>query len=304
MPMTTPGDLNFKHLRYLWLVAREGSVTAAARACGVEQSAVSTQLKCLEGYFKQRLFEKVGRRLRLTDAGRVALGYADDIFRLGRELEQAVRAGGPGPQRVTIGVVDVLPKLLVYKLIEPVYALPDSVRLVVLEDTPTKLLAALALGEVDLVLADAQEAAPRVKVFYHSLGECGVTFFAAGHLAAARKSFPHSLDGLPFLLPTEPASLRRSLDQWFDAVGVRPDVRGEFADSALLKVFGQAGRGAFALPTAVEREVTTQFDVKVIGRVDAVRERFYAVTAERKLTHPAVLAIRDAARHELFADRV
>jgi LysR family transcriptional activator of nhaA len=295
--------LNFKHLKYLWLVGREGSVTAAAAACGVEQSAVSVQLKRLEHHLKQKLFVKDGRRLALTSAGRVAFDYADDIFRLGRELEQAVRHGGTlEPARVAVGVTDVIPKLIAYRLLEPVYALPDPVRLVCVEDAPEKLLAALARGDVDVVLTESPVAAPAGRVYQHLLGECGVTVFAAGPLAAqARRGFPKSLDGLPVLLPTGESSLRRSLDRWFAAVGVRPDVRGEFADSALLKEFGRAGRGVFVLPSAVEGEVVRQFEVQAVGRTDEVRVRFYAYTAERKVTHPAVLAIRDAARQELFS---
>lgn len=293
--------LNYKHLRYLWLVAREGTVRAAARASGVEASAVSTQLKELERHFRTKLFDKVGRRLTLTEAGRVAYTYADDIFRLGRELDSAIKSRGPGLTRVAIGTADVLPKLLVYKLIEPVYHLPEPIRLVVAESEPAELFAELVQGNLDLVLTDTQEASQRLRVFHHLLGECGVTFFAAGTLATtARKDFPRSLDGLPVLLPTEQSSLRSSLDRWFATAGLRPDVRGEFDDSALMKEFGQAGRGVFALPTAVEREVTAQYRVRVVGRVDAIRERVYAVTVERKLTHPAVLTIRDAARHELF----
>lgn len=296
-------DLNYKHLRYLWLVAREGSVVAAARVCGVEQSAVSVQLRRLERHFGAKLFEKAGRRLRLSEAGKVAFGYADDIFRLGQELEQAVRHGAAPtrPAVVTVGITDAIPKLIVYKLLEPVYALPDPVRLVCVEDEPARLLAELALHNLDLVLADAAVAAPRMKVFQHPLGECGVAVFAAGGLAERlRAGFPRSLDGAPFLLPSSGSALGRSLHHWFGATGVRPDVRGEFADTALMKVFGQAGRGVFVLPAVIAAEVVRQYGVQVVGRIDAVRERYFAYTAERKLTHPAVVAVRDAARQELF----
>jgi LysR family transcriptional activator of nhaA len=297
-------DLNFHHLRYFWLMAREGGVTAAAQAADVGQPVVSAQIRRLEEFFGHKLIEKDGRTVKLTEMGRVVYEYADDIFRLGGELLAAARDGGTAtrPARVTVGVADVVPKLVVYKLLEPVYALPQPVQLVVVEDRPEKLLSELAAHALDLVVTDSPVVGgPRVKVYTHLLGECGVTVFAAAALAdKLRRGFPRSLDRVPFLLPTTESSLRRSLDQWFAEVGVRPEVRGEFADSALLKVFGQAGRGAFALPSVVGDEVQEQYGVKAVGEVTAVRVRFHAITAERKLTHPAVLAIRDAARQELF----
>lgn len=299
-------DMNYHHLRYFWLVAREGGVTAAAAAAQVGQPVVSAQLRRLERHLGVKLLEKSGRGVRLTDAGRVAFEYADDIFRLGRELGVAVRDGlAPGrPPRVSVGVADVVPKLVVYKLLEPIYSLPQPVRLVCLEDAADRLLVGLAAQSLDLVITDSPPpGGPPLKVYTHLLGECGVTVFAADPLAATvRKGFPKSLHRVPFLLPTPEATLRRSLDQWFAEAGVQPDVRGEFADSALLKVFGQAGRGAFALPSVVESEVLAQYGVKAVGRAERVRVRFYAVTAERKLTHPAVVAVRDAARNELFPE--
>jgi LysR family transcriptional activator of nhaA len=302
--MTTAFDLNFHHLRYFWLAAREGGVTAAAAAADVGQPVVSAQIRRLERSLGVRLLEKSGRRVRLTEAGRVAFEYADDIFRLGRELAGAVRDGhAPGrPPRLTVGVADVVPKLVVCKLLDPAYDLPQGVRLMCEEDTTERLLVALASHALDLVISDSPPAGgPRVKVYTHPLGECGVTVFAATAIAAGlRQGFPGSLHRVPFLLPTPDATLRRSLDQWFDEHGVQPDVRGEFADSALLKVFGQSGRGAFALPQVVEADVLDQYGVEVVGRTDEVRARFYAITAERKLTHPAVLAIRTAARGRLF----
>jgi LysR family transcriptional activator of nhaA len=250
------------------------------------------------------LLEKNGRGVRLTDAGRVAFEYADDIFRLGGELAGAVRDGhGPGrPARLTVGVADVVPKLVVCKLLDPVFDLPQPTRLVCEEDRTERLLVGLAAHSLDLVIADSPPAGgPQVKVFSHLLGECGVTVFATDPQAAGlRNGFPESLHRVPFLLPTPDATVRRSLDQWFADIGVQPDVRGEFADSALLKVFGQTGRGAFALPSVVEADVLAQYGVAVVGRTDVVRVRFYAITAERKLTHPAVLAIRNAARGHLF----
>ncbi len=305
--MSPEHDLNYHHLRYFWLVAREGSVTAAAVAADVGQPVVSAQLRRLEKQFGVKLLEKSGRGVRLTEAGRVVHEYADDIFRLGRELAGAVRDGhAPGrPARLTVGVADVVPKLVVCKLLDPVFDLPQPTRLVCEEDRTERLLVGLASHSLDLVIADSPPAGgpqANVKVYSHLLGECGVTVFATDPQAAGlRKGFPKSLHRVPFLLPTPDATLRRSLDQWFADTGVQPDIRGEFADSALLKVFGQAGRGAFALPSVVEADVLAQYGVAVVGRSDVVKVRFYAITAERKLTHPAVVAIRDAARGQLFS---
>lgn len=302
--MPPEDDLNYHHLRYFWLVAREGSVTSAAAAADVGQPVVSAQLRRLERHLGVKLLEKSGRGVRLTEAGRVVFEYADDIFRLGRELVCAVRDGhAPGrPLRLTVGVADVVPKLVVCKLLEPVYTLPQPVRLVCEEDTTERLLVGLASHSLDLVITDSPPTGgTQVKVYSHLLGECGLTVFATDPLAAGlRNGFPKSLHRVPFLLPTPDATLRRLLDQWFSEVDVQPDVRGEFADSALLKVFGQAGRGAFALPSVVETDVLAQYGVKVVGRSDSVRVRFHAITAERKLTHPAVVAIRNAAREHLF----
>lgn len=304
--MARSAGLNYHQLWYFWLLVREGGVSAAAAAAGVGQPVVSTQLRHLQRDLGASLVEKDGRTVRLTDTGRVVYEYADDIFRLGGELTAALRDGRTPTRlaRLTVGIADVVPKLVVYKLLEPVYALPDPVHLVCVEARPEKLLADLAAHAVDLVIADSPPAGgSRVRVYSHTLGECGVTVFAVEPLAGGlRRGFPKSLHGVPFLLPTPESSLRRSLDQWFAEVGVRPDVRGEFADSALLKVFGQAGRGAFALPTAVEDEVRGRYGVGVVGRVKELRVRFHAITAERKLTHPAVVAIRDTARTELFPD--
>lgn len=302
--MLPDSDLNFHHLRYFWLVAREGGVTMAAEVAGVGQSVVSAQLRRLEKHFRMKLLERSGRGVKLTDAGKLVYEYADDIFRLGSELTHAVREGRTPNRlaRVAVGVTDVIPKLVVCKLLDPVYTLPEPVRLFCVEDQPDKLLADLAAHALELVITDSPvTGGPRVKVYTHLLGECGVTVFAAEPLARRlAKGFPKSLHLAPFLLPTPEASLRRSLDQWFSELGIQPDVRGEFADSALVKVFGQAGRGVFALPSIVQADVLDQYGVHPLGVAAGVRIRFYALTTERKLTHPAVVAIRDSARADLF----
>jgi LysR family transcriptional activator of nhaA len=229
--------------------------------------------------------------------------YADEIFTLGRELSDAVRGRPTGrPVRFAVGVADQLPKLIAYRLIEPALKLADPVRIVCREDKPERLMADLAVHDLDLVLSDAPlNPSVKVRAFSHLLGECGLTIFGTKALAARyRRGFPRSLDDAPFLLPTENTVLRRSLDQWFAHQGVRPAVKGEFEDSALLKSFGERGIGLFGGPTAIESEIRRQYNVVPLGRLDQVRERFYAISAERRLKHPAVLAISAAAREKLF----
>ena len=299
--------LNYHHLLYFWTVAREGGVTRASEQLRLAQPTISGQLKALEEALGEKLFERTGRRLVLTDVGRVVYRYADEIFTLGRELQDTLKGRPTGrPVRFTVGVADAVPKLVAYRLLQPALTLPEPVHVVCREDKPERLLSELGLHSLDLVLSDAP-ASPgvNVKAYSHLLGETPVAFFGTEALAAAHgKGFPRSLDGAPVLLPTEGSSLRRSLEQWFDAEGLRPRVVGEIEDSALLKVFGQAGTGLFPAPVAIEAEIRVQFGVRVVGRVDAVKARFYALSAERKLKHPAVLAIREAARSELFGGRV
>lgn len=295
--------LNYHHLYYFYVVAREGSVSAAARELHLTQPTVSTQLGLLERTLGDRLFERRARRLVLTDAGRVAYRYAQEIFALGREFQDALRGhAAERPARLVVGVSDAVPKLIAFELLKVVLAPPTPVQLTCHDDTPEHLLAALAAHELDLVLGDAPAGpATSPRVFSHLLGECGVTVFGPPALARRlRPRFPASLDGAPFLLPTEQASLRRELDACFERLDVRPAVQGQFADSALLKVFGQAGAGCFAAPSAIEAEVRRQYGVHVVGRIPDVRERFYAITAERRIAHPAVRRVTMAAHDTLF----
>ena len=296
--------LNYHHLLYFWMVAREGSVARAAAQLRLAQPTLSGQVHTLEGALGEKLFERAGRGLRLTDMGRVVFRFADEIFALGTELVESVK-GRPTSRalRVAIGVSDALPKLVAYRLIEPALSLPQSVRLVVHEQSTERLLAALALHELDVVLTD-RVAPPgvRVRAFSHLLGECGTTLFAAPKLAVKfRRPLSRTLDGAPFLLPGETSTLRGALEHWFEKQGIRPRIVGEFDDSTLIKVFGQAGKGVFAAPSIIESSVRKQYGVAVVGRLDSVRERFYAVAAERRLKHPAVIAITESARRELFA---
>jgi LysR family transcriptional regulator, transcriptional activator of nhaA len=295
--------LNYHHLLYFYTTAREGSISKAATVLHLTQPTISAQIRALEDALAERLFERRGRGLALTEAGHLVYRYAEEIFGLGREL-QGMLAGQPGgrPLRLRVGVADGLPKLIVYRLLEPAFRSAEPVHLVCREGTPDRLLAELSIHRLDVVLLDAPPApGTTVRVFSHLLGESGVTLFGTLELARRyRRRFPTSLDGAPMLLPSPDSTLRSSLDQWLAQEEIRPVVTGEFSDSAVLKVFGGAGAGVFAAPSVVEDEVRRQHNVRVIGRIPSIRERFYAVSAERRLRHPAVAAISQAARAELF----
>jgi LysR family transcriptional activator of nhaA len=295
--------LNYNHLFYFWLAAREGSVTRASEKLDVAQPTVSGQIRALEHALGEKLFARAGRKLALTEMGRIVHHYADEIFSLGRELQDAVLSRPTGrPMLFAVGVADVVPKLVAYRLLEPALRLPQAIRLVCREDRSERLLSELALHNLDLVLTDAPLGTSiSVRAFSHLLGESGVTFFGTTALARLyRRRFPRSLAGAPLLLPTGNTSLRRSLEQWFDAEGIRPIIKCEFEDSALLNIFGRTGLGLFPAPSVIEKEIVRQHQVRVIGRVDAVRERFFAISVERRLKHPAVVAISESARLKLF----
>ena len=296
--------LNYHHLLYFWAVAREGSIVRASEELGVSQPSISLQVKALERAIGRRLFERTGGRLVLTDAGRVVYGYAADIFALGRELLDAVERQPAGRAvRLAVGITDAIPKALARVLLEPALRLEaPAVRLVCREDKVDRLLMDLAAHRLDMVLSDAPiGAGVHVRGFNHLLGECGVTFFATPDAAEKlRRGFPKSLDGQALLLPTDNTALRRALDLWFDARRVAPRVEAEFEDSAMMYSFGQAGLGAFPVPSVVAGEVGKQYGVRAIGSTDAVTERFYAITTEQKLQHPGVVAVRETSRRRTF----
>jgi len=298
--------LNYHHLLYFWIVAREGSLARASAELRLAQSTVSKQIHQFEDVLGHALFAKSGRQLVLTESGRVVFRFADEIFGLGREMLDTLRDRPIGkPLRVTVGIADVVPKLLAERVLAPAFTMVGPLRLVCKEDKPDRLLADLALHDLDVILTDAP-ASPNVKIraFNHLLGESEIAFFGRKELAAKhRRGFPASLEGAPVLLPTENTALRRSLDQWFAANGVRPNIVGEFEDSALLKVFGLRGTGVFPAPVVVAKEVEAQYQVRSIARVPQVRERLYAVTVERRLTHPAVVAICEAAKSLVFGEK-
>lgn len=296
--------LNYHHLYYFWVVAREGSIARACQRLLLSQPTVSAQLAELERSLGAKLFERVGRGRILSETGRTVFRYAEEIFALGQELQETLRGQASGrPLKLEVGASDALPKLVVYRLLEPAWKLPQGVQLVCQDDKPERLLAALSVHELDLVLTDAPVGpAAKVRVYHHLLGECDVSLFATAALARRlKRGFPRSLDGAPWLLPTPQAALRRSLEMWFDQQGIRPRIVGEFSDSGLVKTFGGAGVGVFAMPSVVAAEVRRQYGVQVLARLNEIRERFYAISIERRLKHPAVVAISQSARSELFA---
>ena len=296
--------LNYHHLRYFWMVAREGGLVPAGRVLRVSHPTLSAQIHALEDQLGEKLFNRVGRKLALSELGRVVFRYADEIFTLGGEMVDAVKDRSTGkPLRLQVGVADVVPKLVVRRLLEPALSLAEPVRFVCYEGPFERLLADLAVHTLDIVISDAPvPPGSNVRAFNHLLGETDIGFFAAPPLARThRRGFPRSLDGAPMLLPLETLTLRRSLNQWFARNRITPRVVAEFEDSALLKEFGADGRGIFAAPSAVAKEVMRQYGVRLLGTTEQVRERFYAISVERRLKHPAVVAISDAARDELFA---
>lgn len=291
--------INYHHLLYFWTVAREGTIARAGEKLHLGQPAISSQLKQLERSLDLKLFQKSGRHLELTDAGRMIYRYADEIFSLGREMLDTVKGRPTGkPVRFTVGVVDALPKLIAKRLLEPALQLPQPLRLICVEDSLERLLSELALHNVDLILSDTPvTGAMKVRAFNHPLGESTVGVFGVRELARKyRRGFPQSLDGAPFLIPHRASALRRALDTWLDAHNIRPSIRAEFDDSALLKVFGQAGEGLFVSPFVIHREICRQHEVELVGEIAAIRDRYCAISAERRLKHPAVLAISESAR--------
>ncbi len=295
--------INYQHLFYFWNVVREESITRASEKLHLAQPTVSAQLAVFEQVVGAKLFHKNGRKLMLTETGRIAFHYADEIFSLGRELGNALegRTSGRG-LRLTVGIADALPKMLVYRLLEPAHHLPEPVQVLCYEDKAERLLSEFSLHGLDLALSDAPlTPTSDSKAFNHLLGACPVIVFGTAYLAAAYgPDFPRSLNGAPFLLPTGNTALRRSLDQWFDEQGISPNIRAEIEDSALIKSFGSGGIGLFVAPATVADEIERQYNVSAIGRIDAVEERVYAITAHRKMKHPAIKAILNNAREQLF----
>ena len=295
--------INFKHLRYFWMVAKAGSIARASEQLHLSPQSISGQLTTLEEALGVQLFQRVGRNLELTETGRRTLSYADEIFTLGDELVDMLR--DPQAQRALVfkvGIADVVPKSVAYRLVAPALRIDEPVRLVCREGPLDSLLAELALNRLDMVIADrAIPAGVNVRAYNHFLGESGMSAFAAPDLTVTLKGeFPASLDNAPFLLPGADVAIRPRLMQWFDEQRVRPRVVGEFDDSALLKAFGQAGAGVFVAPSVIADFICKQYGVQTLGAIDSVREQLYAITTQRRLTHPAILAISQVARDEVF----
>lgn len=295
--------INYHHLLYFWMVAKEGSIAGAAKRLRLSQPTISTQVRTLEEQLGVELFDRSGRRLVLSEAGQMAYRYAEEIFTLGREMVDVLHDRPVDrPARMVVGVTYVVPKLIAYQLLQPALGLEGGMYVSCREDRFDRLLGQLARHEIDMVISDVPLGPEvSVKAFNHPLGSCGISFFAAGKLGPKyRRDFPASLDRAPFLLPMPGSMVRRELDRWFDAHDLQPEVVGEFDDSALLKVFGQGGFGVFAGPSAIEKEIKRQYGVTVIGRTDEIQERFYAITVERRLKHPGVVAISEGAKSTLF----
>src|SRR5437667_144373 len=295
--------LNYHHLLYFWTVARTGSIANASKELLLASPTISAQVSRLEAALGEKLFTRSGRMLVLTEAGRVVFRYAEDIFGLGRELMDTLKDRPTGRSlRVQIGVADVLPKLVAYRLIAPAFRVARQVRVVCREDRPDKLLAELAVNELDVVLADApMGSAVKVRAFNHLLGECSIGFYGKRKLAVSRRrGFPRSLDRAPFLLPGDYTAVRPKLDQWFEAQHIRPAVVGEFDDFSLLRTFAEAGLGIFAAPTVLDGVMRRRYGFEGVGRANDVRAHFYAISVERKIKNPAVVAICATARQQVF----
>jgi LysR family transcriptional activator of nhaA len=294
--------LNYHHLRYFWTVARAGGLRQAAEKLHVSQPSISAQIRELEDTLGEKLFRRQGRGNVLTDAGQIALRYADEIFTLGRELTNAIKQR-PSTQalRLYVGVADALPKLVTNEILKPVFAMPQVVHVICREGKIEDLLAQLAAHRLDIVLADEPASSSHpIRAFNHKLGQSAVTFCAAAPLAARlKKGFPRSLQRAPALLPAENTSLRRSLEKWFQEIGVQPHVVAEFEDVALMNVVATEGRGFVALPSVVAAEAIERYALREIGRTDRCCSEFHAITAERRITHPAVAVITEQARKRL-----
>ncbi|MCP5141870.1 MAG: transcriptional activator NhaR [Chromatiales bacterium] len=295
--------LNLKHLRYFWTVVNEGSIARAAETLNLTPQTISGQLRVLEEETGTQLLEKSGRGLAPTATGRMVFAYADDLFRIETELSEVLAGGGSQRARVIkIGVAMVVPKLLAYRLLAPATRFDDPVRLICHEAPLADLLADLAVHRLDMVISDAPlSPALNIRAYNHELGSSPLAFFAAPDLAARLGAdFPANLDGAPMLMPSAGSSLYRSLEQWFAQQGVNPRVVAEFEDRALMKVFGEASAGVFTSPAAVADDVREKYRVTGIGAVDAIRETFYAITPERQIRHPALLAIVERGREQVF----
>ncbi len=298
--------INYKHLRYFWAVATEGGVVRASERLHLTPQTISGQLALLEDHLGEALFTRVGRNLELTETGRLVLGYANDIFSLGSELEAVIhQLPEQRPQQFRVGVVDVLPKSIAHRILHPALQMSESVRMTCREADLDTLLAELSVHHLDLVLADRPiPATVSTRGFSHKLGECAISFFSTEKVATTLSGdFPYCLDGAPILLPASGTQLRAGIDQYLDKLHIHPRLIAEFDDSALMKAFGKEGAGIFIAPAVIEAEVELQYQVTTIGQINEVKEHFYAITIERRIKHPVVSAVMESTRESLFTSR-
>lgn len=294
--------LNYHHLLYFWVTAREGSIAKASAVLNLTPPTISGQINALEESLGEKLFEKSGRGLALTEMGRLAFRYAEEIFSLGKELRDTMRGRPTGKApRLVVGIADVVPKLVAFRLIEPAFRMPERIEIVCVEDEPQRLYGKLATHDLDLVISDAPlPAGASVKAYSHLLGDSAIALFATSDLAKQyRRGFPGSLAGAPFLLPGRGSEVRRMLEHFFEDEDVSPTVVAEFEDSALMKICGQAGLGIFPAPAAISRRIEQQYGVVHVGTLEELRERFYVISPERKIRHPAVAAITESGKRLL-----
>lgn len=297
--------LNYRQLHYFWVVAKTGSIVRACEQLNLTPQTISGQISLFEETLGVDLFRRVGRQLELTEAGRLALPYAEQMFQLGNELETMLRSQ-PDEQQILfrIGVADVVPKSIVYRLIAPTMELEESIRITCREDKLERLLADLAIQKLDMVISDSPMPPHLdIKGYNQKLGECGVSFFATRGVAENLwGDFPQSMHGAPLLIPGQDTVVRGRLMRWFAEQKIQPRIIGEFDDSALMKAFGKSGSGVFVAPSVIADEVQNQYDVQIIGQTESVTESFYAITVERKVKHPGIVAITESARNKLFTD--
>lgn len=295
--------LNLKHLRYFWSVASHGSITKAAETLYLTPQTISGQLRDLEQQVGAKLFDREGRNLVLSETGRLVFSYADEMFRLGIELQDVLAGHTPGSAlTLKVGVAMVVPKLLTYRVLEPVLQMTEGVRLICHEAPLVDLLADLSVHKLDVVLADSPiNPTLNIRAYNHVLGESGISFFATPtQTETLRADFPASLNGTRMLMPSGGSNLRRNLEAWFENHQISPVVVAEFDDRALMKAFGEHGSGVFSSPSAVEQDVLDKYGVTTIGRTQEITERYYLISAERRIKHPAVSAITKSARTKLF----
>ena len=296
--------MNYKHLHYFWVVAKAGSIARASEKLHITPQTISGQLSLLEENLQKSLFSRVGRKLELTETGRLVLNYADEIFSLGGELEEMLHNLPENkPLMFKVGIADVVPKSIAYRLLNPALQLADPIRFICREGSVDSLLTQLESHKLDLVIADRPHPnVINIRGYNHPLGDCGVTFFASPQLASQLgKDFPQNLNAMPLLLPGEMTATRNHLIKWLDGQHIYPNIIGEFDDSALMKAFGQTGTGVFTSPTPIAEEVKNQYGVTIIGQTDEIREQFYAISVERKVAHPAVTVITETAREWLHS---